>query len=241
MTKIRTSALTLFLLALHAVGAADGAAQLRPGSPNPGMRPEPEIRFYGLGGYAQLDLDELNARLAALDEPYSPVSEDMVVFGLGIHGRLDRFIVGVEAAGMVSVEDSEMGDERQAEFSAFLGSALLGFSIIQSYGFDFYPMVQAGFAGATLDVEQREDPSWDDMLEDPGRSTILTTGTFYGAGGVSMDYTFRGGFFLGVRGTWAWTPGSDSWSDEKGDVLGGPEVDLSGPSVRLLIGFGGRS
>ena len=54
-----------------------------------------------------------------------------------------------------------------------------------------------------------------------------------------MDYTFRGGFFMGVRGTYGWTPETDSWSDESGEVLGGPEMDLSGPSVRLLLGFGG--
>ena len=237
MKKFRSFAAALAVLA---VTGADAAAQLRPGSPNPGAQRERAFRMYAIGGYAQLDVDALNARLAALDEPYSPVSEDMVVFGIGLHGRLDRFIVGGEAAVQASIEDAEAGDERNAELSGFNGSALLGFSIIQTHGFDFYPMIQLGFASATLEVSERGDPTWDEVLGDPGRRSTMTTGTVYGAGGVGMDYTFRGGFFMGLRGTYAYTPDTDDWSEETGEVLGGPEMSLSGPSVRLLLGFGGR-
>lgn len=238
MMKIRSIAAAAVLLAAF---AGDADAQLRPGSRMPGTQGERAFRMYGIAGYAQLDVDALNARLAGLDEPYSPVSEDMVVLGVGLHGRLRRFILGGEAAIQASIEDAEAGDERNAELSGFNGSALLGFSIIQSDGFDFYPLVQLGWASATLEVSERGDPTWDEVLGDPGRRSTMTTATFYGAGGVGMDYTFRRGFFIGVRGTYAYTPDMDNWTEETGNVLGGPEMNLSGPSVRLLLGFGGRS
>ena len=225
---------------LAAAFATDAAAQTRGGMGRPGMQNERPIRFYGAVGYAQIDADSLNARLAALPEPYSPVSEDMIVLGAGLHGRMDRVILGGEFSILASIEDAEAGDERNAKLSGFHGTGLLGFSILQTDGFDFYPLVQAGFAAVTLEVSERGDPTWDDVLGDPGRRSTLNAGTFYGAGGVGMDYTFRNGFFMGVRGTYGWTPKTDSWTEETGEVLGGPEMDLSGPSVRLLLGFGGR-
>lgn len=240
MTKIRTIvALSATMLALQ-LTAQDAAAQLRPGMGTPGMQAERSVRVYGIGGYAQLDVDELNAHLAALPEPYTAVSEDMIVLGGGIHGRWRRAIIGAEATVMGSIEDAEVEDERKAELSGFNAVGMLGFSILQSDGFDFYPLIQAGFASATLEVSERGDPTWDEVLTDPGRQSLLTTGTFFGAAGVGMDYTFSGGFFMGVRGTYGFAPKTDSWTDEEGDVLGGPEMDLSGPSVRLLLGFGGR-
>jgi hypothetical protein len=85
-------------------------------------------------GYSQLDVDELNARLAALAEPYSEVSEDMVLFGGGVHGRWRRAIIGAEATVMGSIEDAEVDDERKAELSGFNAVGMLGFSILQTDG-----------------------------------------------------------------------------------------------------------
>ena len=240
MTKIRSRTAALAALLALAASADAGAAQLRPGSRMPGSNTERAFRMYVEAGYAQMDLDGLNERLASLEEPYSPVSEDMAVFGFGLHGRLNRFILGGEAAIQASIEEAEAGDERKAEMSGFNASALLGFSLLQTDGFDFYPLVQLGYAAATIEVSERGDPTWDEVLADPGRQSTLSAGTFYGAGGVGLDYTFRNGFFMGLRGTYAYTPPADGWTEETGNVLGGPEVDLSGPSVRLLLGFGGR-
>lgn len=238
--KIRALA---YLAAVVAIAVPlDASAQLRGGMGGSArQRAEPSVRLYAVGGYAQVQLDELNQRLAALPEPYSPVGEDLVLLGGGIHGRVDRFLLGIEVATMHSIEDGEMDDERTAKLTGMTGTLLVGLSLLQTDGFDFYPFVQLGGAGTTLEVEQRDDPTWEETLGDPGRSSSLTSAFLYGTAGVGMDYTFRNGFFLGVRGSWAYTPPSDGWSDEEGEVLGGPEMDLSGPSVRLLLGFGGRN
>jgi hypothetical protein len=216
-------------------------AQTRPGMSQRPTQQDRSARLYVLGGYAQVQLDDLNQRLAGLAEPYSPVGEDLVLFGGGLHGRIDRFILGVEVATLHSIEDADMGDERTADLTGMTGTLAFGFSILQSRRFDFYPLVQIGGTGATLHVEQRDDPAWDEVLADPGRSSSLSTMMFHGAAGVGMDITFGNGLFLGVRGSWAYTPPRDSWSDEEGDILGGPELDMSGPSVRLMLGFGGDS
>lgn len=226
---------------LLALAGADGAgAQIRPGMGRPGPAAPNPFRIYALVGYSQIDVDALNARLVSLDEPYSEVSEDLVTFGFGAHARLDRVMLGAEAGIGVSTETAEAGEERKAELSTFNGSVLAGFSILQTDGFDFYPLIQAGGAGATLIVQERGDPAWDDVLADPGRESSLSTLTWYGAAGAGMDYAFRGGFFMGVRGTYGWTGDADNWSDESGDVLGGPALNLTGPSLRIVLGYGRR-
>ncbi|HUF13382.1 MAG TPA: hypothetical protein VMN78_09800 [Longimicrobiales bacterium] len=230
--------LALTTLVLQALPARAGA-QLRPGMGG-GPPAASQFRIYAMGGWAEVDVDEMNARLGGLPEPYTPVDDDMVVVGGGLHARMKRVLAGVEGAVLLSLEEAQVADARRAAFSGFHGAILVGFSILQTEGLDIYPLVQLGGAGASLEVQERGDPSWDDVLGDPGRSSTLSTFTVYGAGGVGIEYAFPGGFFAGLRGTWAYTPSSDGWSAEDGDVLGGPEVALSGPNLRLMIGFGGR-
>ena len=240
VTNFRATAARAAALVLMHAATADVSAQMRPGMGRPGPEQPKPFRIYGLLGYSQVDVDVLNERLAGLDEPYSGVSEDLATFGFGGHVRLDRVLVGAEVGIGVSTETAEVGEERKAEFSTFTGGVMAGFSILQTDGFDFYPLVQGGGAGATLIVEERGDPAWDDVLADPGRESTMSTITWYGAAGVGMDYAFRGGFFMGVRGTYNWTGDADNWSDENGDVLGGPALNLTGPSVRVSLGFGTR-
>lgn len=218
----------------------DADAQQRRGMGGGVRESQSPMRAYAFAGWARLDLDPLNARLASLAEPYGPVGEDMAVLGGGVHMRFSRMLVGLEGAALISTEDAEFEDQRRARFSAFHGTVMLGVSIIQTAGLDIYPLIQLGGGGASLEVQERGAPAWDDVLERPGQSTVLSTAALYGSGGIGMDYAFRSGFFMGIRGTYAYTPDADSWNAEGTDVLGGPEVSLSGPSVRLLLGFGGR-
>lgn len=234
--KIRACVCTALVVLFLPVGAD---AQTRGGMRQLPTQPDRSARLYILGGYAQVQLDEMNGRLASLPEPYSPVGEDLVLFGGGLHGRIDRVILGIEVATMHSIEDGEMGDERTAKLSGMTGTFGFGFSILQSRRFDFYPLLQIGGTAATLEVAQRDDPTWDETLGDPGRTSSLSTLMLYGSAGLGMDFTFRNGFFLGLRGSWGYTPPTDGWSDEEGEILGGPEMDLSGPSVRIMLGFGG--
>lgn len=238
----RTRCVTTMAIAagLLAVGAAESSAQWQGQTRGARSSDATSFRLYGAAGWAPFELDALNARLASLPEPYSPVGEDMVVLGIGGHGRLNRILLGAEGNVFISTESADFAEDRRATFSAFAASFMVGLSLIATDGFDFYPLIQGGGAGASLEVVERGEPTWDEMLANPGQKTVLSSFTFYGAAGVGMDYAFRNGFFLGARGTWAVTPDADNWYSESGDVLGGPEVNLSGPNVRLLVGFGGR-
>lgn len=230
---------TLPVLAALLILALPADAQQRRGMGGGAPSPSP-VRAYGFAGWTSLDLDDLNARLTSLPEPYTEVAEDIVVIGGGAHIRLSRLLAGAEGAALISTDDAEFADERSAQFAGFYGAVTLGVSIIQSDALDIYPLIQLGGGGASLEVTERAAPAWDEVLAEPGQTTVMTTASLYGAGGLGIDYAFRSGFFMGLRGTWAYTPDSDNWNGEETEVLGGPEVSLSGPSVRLLLGFGGR-
>src|SRR5687768_8257451 len=191
--NIRACVCTALVLLFLPVGAH---AQTRGGMRQLPVSPDRSARLYILGGYAQVQLDEMNERLASLPEPYSPVGEDLVLFGGGLHGRIDRVILGIEVATMHSIEDAEMGDERTAKLAGMTGTFGFGFSILQSRRVDFYPLLQLGATAATLEVAQRDDPTWDETLGDPGRTSSLSTLMLYGSAGLGMDFTFRNGFFL---------------------------------------------
>ena len=239
MTKSISLGLALVAAGLLA-SPADADAQMRRGMGGMHQEPEAVFRIYGMAGWTPLEVDALNARLASLPEPYSPVGEDMVVLGGGMHVRFSRFLIGGEGAVLISTDNAEFADERRATFAGFHGALMLGLSLIGTDGLDIYPLIEVGGGGASLDVQERGAPAWDEMLAQPGRSTILSTAHFFGAAGLGIDYAFRNGFLVGVRGTWNYTPDMNNWTADGDEVLGGPEVSLTGPSVRLMLGFGGR-
>lgn len=224
------------------VGADDSAAQVRPGMGGrmPQQEPSAVFRIYSLAGWAPVELDALNARLTSLPEPYTPIGEDMVMVGAGMHLRFSRMLVGGEGSILFSTDNAEFTDQRRARYSGAYGAVMLGFSVIGTDGLDIYPLIELGMAGVSLEVEERGAPTWDDMLAEPGRSTTLSTGTLFGGAGLGLDYAFRNGILVGLRGMWSYTPDMDEWDADGDDALGGPEVNLRGPSVRLLLGFGGR-
>jgi hypothetical protein len=47
-----------------------------------------------------------------------------------------------------------------------------------------------------------------------------------------------GGPTLGVRGGWVLSPIHGDWSLDGREILGGPDLGITGPYVRLFIGFG---
>lgn len=238
--------LRFYLSALAAAAvlasAGDGAAQVRPGMGGRTTQQDPPavFRIYSMAGWSPIQLDALNARLASLTEPYTPIAEDMWMVGGGMHLRFSRLMVGGEGSILFSTDNAEFADQRRARYSAAYGAVMLGVSLIGTDGLDIYPLVELGLASVSLEVEERAAPTWDDMLAQPGRSTTLSTGSVFAGAGLGFDYAFRNGILVGLRGMYGYTPDMDEWDADGEDALGGPEVNMRGPSVRLLLGFGGR-
>jgi|GEM_PF-691959 len=234
MTLLTMTALAMTLLAVTPAGALAQRAEAAEGD-----RPS-AVRGYAGIGWAQVDLDELNARLAAQPVPYGQFPEDVLTIGGGAHVRLGRFLVGGEVQFLAPLDRVEAGDVRRATLSGFTMALTTGWAVVATPALDVYPLIQLGGGGWSLDVEERASHPFDDVLNDPGRSAVMSAGTFYGAAGLGVDYAFARGFLLGLRGTWGVSPSTDDWTAEGDDVLGGPDVDLSGPRLRVLIGWGGR-
>ena len=203
------------------------------------QRPE-SARFYFGAGWATLDLDELNGRLAAQPEPYSAFPEDMLALGVGGHVRFQRFLLGGEGQALIATDEADFSDQRRARLSGFFAALTLGYAVVATPALDVYPLLQLGGGGVSMEIEERGDQGFDEVLSDPGLSTTITNSTFLGGAGLGLDYAFGNGLLIGVRGSYNVTPGADNWKGDERDILGGPDVELTGPVLRVMVGFGGR-
>ena len=115
------------------------------------------------------------------------------------------------------------------------------------HGSTFTPLLGLGGGGLQLEILEHGVPSFDDVLRDPGRSSRLSTSAFLVDVGASVDFMLttrqmgsaRGGPVFGLRAGYVFAPYKGDWRLESNDVIGGPEVGLTGAYVRLLLGAGG--
>lgn len=197
----------------------------------------PPFDLYLTGGWSRLDLDGLNARLGSLTRAYTTFPEDVVTIGFGGHRTFRHVVLGIELSALLATSHADRADDRRGTLSGFWGALMIGYPLVNGRALHLYPLVEGGGAGTSLQVVRRDSPSWDDVLDLPGVKTTLTAGTVFGAAGLGADYRFRNGLLIGARGTWNFTPSTDSWRADGVEVLGGPDVRLSGPQVRLLVGW----
>lgn len=96
-------------------------------------------------------------------------------------------------------------------------------------------------------VQQEKIPSFDEVIEDPRRSSELSTGGFLLSPAIGLDYLFdlgenekdNGGWAVGLQLGYTFAPVKDDWEVDGIEVSGGPELGITGPYIRLLIGGGG--
>ena len=128
------------------------------------------------------------------------------------------------------------------------GGGYLGYLAYSEQSLDIYPTVGLGGGGVQLAITERGTPTFGEVLDDPGRSAHLTTGSLLVNLGLGVDYRIpikargRGGLLLGVRVGWliAAAGGSDWTLDDRFDVSGGPTTSLGGPYVQFAVGGWGR-
>jgi hypothetical protein len=205
---------------------------------------------YFMIGSNWLDMDELNSRLR--DNGYTEFSDSYLSLGGGGHGIVrGRYLIGGEGHGMLGrTEQSTIGVvDYGTKFSAGYGFFDVGVVAIKSGGFNVYPLLGLGGGGVSLNITQTEIGSFDDILENPDRSSRLTTWGFLINLGLGIDYLAvlgdneqgEGGIVIGMRTGYIFSPFDGDWNFEGETLPGGPDLGLTGAYLRLTIGGGGRA
>jgi hypothetical protein len=226
------------VLASGAYGASEVGAQ------EMDLRQSRSGRGFFQAGYLGLDVDDVNAALAGAGFP--TLDRGTVTLGGGGYATRGRFVIGGEGHGILSQDQPAVDGSVQIGLDGGYGLFKVGYLAYSEDGFDVYPTVGIGGGGLSLSIVERSAPTFDDILEDPARSSRLSTGMFLLDLGVSGDYRFMkrvdedgggGGLLVGFQAGYVFAPGSSDWRlDDINGVAGGPDLGVQGFYIRLSLG-----
>ena len=202
-------------------------------------------RGYFMCGGSIVDIDALNSRLEG--KGYSKFSDSFFSLGGGGYAVINRVIIGGEGHGLIGRD--ETSGNYKTSLSAGYGFFDLGYIVYSTGYLNVYPLLGLGGGGINFKIVEREAPSFDEVLDDPKRSIELSTGGFLLNVALGTDYLLKlgedeegeGGFVFGLRVGYTLAPVKGDWDMDGTEISGGPEVGITGPYIRLMIGGGGIS
>jgi len=203
-----------------------------------------EARGYFMFGGSTIDIDALNSRLE--NKGYSGLSDDFVSFGGGGHVIMDRVILGVEGhwLGGEEEESTIASGHFKTSLSGAYGFFNLGYLIYSKNDLNVYPLLGLGGGGMWLKIGPY---SFDDILENPRRGAELSTGGFLFNLALGTDYLMKlwkdekgeGGLVFGLRLGYTLAPIENGWEMDGISLSGDPQIAITGPYIRFMIGGGG--
>jgi len=211
-------------------------------------------------GYQSPDIDALNGALTASDLP--AFDEGLITLGGFGFATVGKLIIGGEGHGFLPREEDTPDGTYRTRLSGGYGLFNLGYAAYSTSRLDLYPIFGVGGGGMQLDLIERDSPVFDEVLDDPGRSSRLTSETWLISAAIGADWRLGdrdrqdrdrhdrgrtrdddaggGGLFVGLRGGWMWAPGDVDWVlDDLNDVAAGPGTAPTGFFLRVSIGGGG--
>ena len=189
------------------------------------------------------DLDGLNAALER--GGYSRFPRSFLTMGGGGHAFIGRLVLGGE--GQTLIEEGARGRHKTV-LSGGCGFFNVGYVARSGAGLAVYPLFGVGAGSLNLSITSRETVSFEEVLEDPGRSARLQKSGFLMQVAIAADRWLgsgrrsgRGGLFVGIRAGYVFAPAGGSWEFEGIEAGGGPRAGWTGPYIRISIGAGGRA
>jgi hypothetical protein len=214
-------------------------AQRRPAMPTSAVAERQSMLF--IGG-TQLDITDLNARFAAAG--YPAFDEQFLQLGYAAARARDRLLLGVEVAGQLRPAATRADNRYRTRVIGGYAMFNLGIDAFQQGGFSLQPKVGIGGGGINVQITDREAPTFDEVLAQPGRGVQLTSGTLIVDGSLGIVYRFRPrstargprGFLVGARGGYTQSLLRGEWMRDATDAPGGPRAGWAGPHLEFMIG-----
>ena len=192
-------------------------------------------------GYGYLDVSALQV---FVPENVKDFRNDHLVIGGAGHGIVDRFVIGGSGFGMIG--DGITTDSLKISLGGGLGTFDFGFLLLSSEKLKIYPLIGIGGGGYGINIARNKNVTVNDVLENPGQEINLGTGGF--VADVSLNINFipvfsyneiedaYGGFMTGLKVGYIYSLPSSSWSFTGGDVVNGPDFNLSMLYAKIIIG-----
>lgn len=197
--------------------------------------------YYLLTGGAMIDNDALNERFNA--NGIGEFSRYAGAIGFGSIHRFRRYVSVYEFESLLWKKNR--ADNLVGMLNAGRFTSLHGIQIVDKPWFSLYPLAGIG-AGFTSIKAWPEEIPFDGALTDGAASatrSALIQATFlldvgFGAHfSKSMSYGKSGSAMVGIRAGYIFDPvKSNRWYRDRSEVRDGPDGNLSGPYVRIILG-----
>lgn len=224
------------------IGAVSFVFLLVPAAPAAAQEEDAEVGrgFFQVGSFV-MDVDELNADLRGAG--YPSLNDTFLSLGGAGFGERGRFLIGGEGHALLGGDETSVDGTYRISAGGGYGLFRVGYVVLSSEGFDVFPMIGIGGGGMGLKIAERSVPTFDDVLDNPARSSSLSTGMFLIDTSIGANYRAglggeaEGGFLVGVQVGYTFAPGDPKWElDEINTVAGGPPFKIEGPYIRLSLG-----
>jgi hypothetical protein len=197
----------------------------------------PAWRGYLFVGCMMASLASLDERLEAAGRPGVP--SGFLTLGAGGQAIAGRLILGLEAAGLF--QGAAEGRRGRQSLSAVTGFFDLGYILRSSKKTSLSFLLGIGAGAASLRLNAAPASSFDGILEQPGGRIRLAANGFLLQPALAVDvWPGRSPLFLGLRAAYTIAPGRTRWELGYDETAGGPDARLTGPSLRLVAGWGSR-
>lgn len=232
----RTGLLLAVLSVINATLACDAASAQNRSRGNRGSG----SGFFAIGG-SVLDIRDLNRRLEVSGFP--TFDRTVLTIGGGGYGVTGgNLMLGGEGYGQIAGDEVHEG--RTVSLHGGYGLFNVGYMLEPTRRTRAYPMLGIGGGGIELRIGPRPaETSFDDVLENPDRSSNLSRASFLFSVGGGFEYRpsmRRHGVILGIRGGYLFDHSTESWELDDYGVSSGPDASQAGPYLRFTIGAGGR-
>lgn len=202
------------------------------------------VTAYMTVGMSLLDTDGINGALRA--QEYRSLSDRFFTLGAGGHLVINQAVIGVEGEALLSEQASSTNDTFRAALAGKRGMLQFGYLVYEGDNLDLYPLLGVGYGSTTLEILDPAAGSFNEVLANPRRGAVLHKGGPLIGASLGGDWVFemargqRRGPALGFRLGYDYAPVESDWSLDGTRLLGGPDLSLTGPYLRILLGFGGR-
>jgi hypothetical protein len=233
--------------ALLALAAVPGRAQVTPVDP----AISPFTNGYLALGNAYTNVDALNARFST--SSYDAIAGHGFSIGVGGYVPYGRALFGAQfQSADFGFESTDVGRTNKMSSHYWMGT--VGYALFTSWHFNVLGELGAGLGTTTITVSDRNggtpvgtsvDPLFDDILNSPGSSSVLTGTYTIFQPAFGIDYLMlrteqsHVGVTFGLRIGTSISPHRTSWTYEGRDVVGAPDAGPVGGFVRLSVGVGG--
>ena len=199
---------------------------------------------YSMFGRGTIGIEDLNAQLESAG--YSRMSDNFFSAGGGGHAIVNsRFVIGGEGHALLG-ESVTSGNYQSSVNMSYLFFDL-GYVVFSNRDLRVYPLL--GLGGGSMNfriIEEATSLSMDEILANPDRGVQISTGGFLLNLAIGVDYLLnfsgdkndRAGMFFGIRAGYTISPAKGSWAMDEIEISGAPEIGMTGPYIRFMIGGG---